>query len=504
VTAVYRSSSIRFMRSVFRLILLGLIAVPAWAHVGSPDVYFDGYAGPYHFLVTVQPPHVVPGVAEVQVRSLTPGISEVRMVPMRIVGPGADLAPVPDVAQRSSADPEFFTGHLWIMLRGSWKVRIQVAGAQGDAEMSVPVPAVAENALPMQQALGGILLALGAFLSVGLVTIVAVASRDGKLAAHQMPASIDRRKSLVATMVTAVIVAALVFFGNGWWASVARRNAVTVYKLPHLEAALQPGGQLFLHLQNPNSKNWSEAVRLDDLIPDHGHIMHLFLVRQPGMDEFLHLHPEQKRPGEFVVDLPTLPAGRYQIFSDIVHHTGFPETQIGEVDLPDISGKPLQGDDSQTKVQPIPSNELTSSSVSSDVFMLPDGYRMIWDRDQRPLKSGQMIWLRFRVENSQGQPATDLEPYMGMAAHAAIVRSDNSVFVHLHPAGSVSMAAVALASGRTDAMPGMKMTPMASPIHSSEITFPYGFPKPGSYRIFVQFKRAGRIDTGVFDADVAQ
>jgi len=34
------------------------------------------------------------------------------------------------------------------------------------------------------------------------------------------------------------------------------------------------------------------------------------------------------------------------------------------------------------------------------------------------------------------------------------------------------------------------------------ISFPYGFPEPGDYRIFVQVKRAGRIDTGSFDARV--
>jgi hypothetical protein len=35
-----------------------------------------------------------------------------------------------------------------------------------------------------------------------------------------------------------------------------------------------------------------------------------------------------------------------------------------------------------------------------------------------------------------------------------------------------------------------------------EVRFPYGFPQPGNYRIFVQIKRAGRIETGVFDAHV--
>jgi len=478
-----------------------LLALPACAHVGSPDVYFDGNAGPYHLLVTVQPPRVIPGIAEVQIRSLSSDVGEVKIVPMRIVGPGADLAPVPDIAQRSTADPQFFTGHLWIMLRGSWKVRIQVVGAEGNAELSVPVPAVAEAALPMHRALGGLLLLLGAFLSVGLVTIVAVAAREGKLALHDKPMPTDRRKSLIATVVAGAVVTALLYFGNGWWGSVARRNATTVYKLPTLEASLQPGGQLSLHLQNPNSKNWYEAVKLDDLIPDHGHLMHLFLVRAPDMDEFLHLHPEQKSTGVFVANLPSLPAGKYRIFADIVHRTGFPETQVGEIALPGVSGNPLAGDDSQATLP------VQAPNALSNISALPDDYRMIWEKDSGPLKAGQLQWLRFRVEATNGRPAADLEPYMGMASHAAIIRSDGSVFVHLHPAGSVSMAAVALAAGESPAaMPGMPMTTSSSSTThtaASEVAFPYGFPKPGDYRMFVQVKRGGHVDTGVFDVKVS-
>jgi hypothetical protein len=45
-------------------------------------------------------------------------------------------------------------------------------------------------------------------------------------------------------------------------------------------------------------------------------------------------------------------------------------------------------------------------------------------------------------------------------------------------------------------MPTQKISP--------EVSFPYGFPKAGEYRMFVQIKRAGRIETGVFDALVTQ
>jgi hypothetical protein len=34
------------------------------------------------------------------------------------------------------------------------------------------------------------------------------------------------------------------------------------------------------------------------------------------------------------------------------------------------------------------------------------------------------------------------------------------------------------------------------------VAFPYGFPKPGHYHVFVQVKRAGVVQTGVFPVEV--
>jgi hypothetical protein len=128
---------------------------------------------------------------------------------------------------------------------------------------------------------------------------------------------------------------------------------------------------------------------------------------------------------------------------------------------------------------------------------------MIWDRAAAPLHSRQPYLFQFRIEDAQGKPAPDMELYMGMPGHAAFVRTDLSVFAHVHPSGSVPMAALALTQPgnphAAHAMAGAGALPGALP---AAVSFPYGFPKPGAYRIFVQVKRGGQIETGIFDAKV--
>lgn len=494
----------------FFLFLVALTALtgPAAAHIGSPDIYLDGNAGPYRLFVTIRPPIVIPGVAELEVRSASSGVTEIRAVPLPMTGPGARFAPVPDRLAASVQDPRLFTGSLWMMAPGSWQVRLSVGGLQGAGSLSIPVPAAALTTKRMQARLGAILSVLGLFLVGGVVAIAGASVRESRLDPGLTPIAERVRAGRVAMTVAFVIVVVALWFGNRWWNSQANSYSQQVYKPLKMTASLSRTGLLTLALHDPG---WLDkpgryslfARSVDDLIPDHGHLMHLYLIREPGLDRIYHLHPELEVPGTFRLQLPSMEAGGYNLYADVVHANGFPETMVSKLRLGSgVIGRPLAGDDAAGS-----STSWNESDLQRREFALPDGYHLIWlPVEGARLPAKQPVLFRFRLAKPNGAPPQDMALYMGMLGHAAFVKTDGSVFAHIHPSGSVSMAALMLAQGQQSpnqrgAIPHSAEMQMDMPIHiPNEVSFPYGFPSPGRYRIFVQMKHGKTIETGTFDA----
>jgi len=167
---------------------------------------------------------------------------------------------------------------------------------------------------------------------------------------------------------------------------------------------------------------------------------------------------------------------------------------------------------------------------------LADGSSATWQHTANTSFEANKIYpLTFAIKDPSGQPAK-LQPYMGMMGHAVILKYDGSVYVHLHPVGTYSMASQQIiqsrinGNGKVPLLPNPKlfidsidqligsiramseddrnaylttgMKGMAMPAMDGMVTFPYAFPSPGNYRIWIQMKREGKILNSAFDAVV--
>ncbi|QNI31857.1 hypothetical protein H7849_22950 [Alloacidobacterium dinghuense] len=487
----------------FVCFLLLLSALPASAHVGSPDVYAEGDAGPYKLFVVIRPPLVIPGVAEIEVRSSTPGVDNITITPMLLTGDASRHPPVPDNMTKPSNDAQFFTGHLWIMATGSWQVRFVATGSKGEGVISIPVPATAIGTRKMQSGMGFMLAVLGVILLLGMVGIIGAAARDAQIPPGKTAPPANRRRAFVAMTVAFVILVVGVILGNKWWNAEATDYSSYIYKPLQMNATVQPGNILDLKMVDPG---WLRARKLDDFVLDHNHIMHLYAIRWPAMDVVFHLHPDQVGSGDFHLTLPEMPAGTYRLYADVVHANGFPETLVTTITLPFTHGRELIGDDAEGTAPVVTSTGRGTQTNTSD--KLPDGYTMVWKRPAT-LTAKAPEDFTFTLLDANGQPAKDMGLYMGMVGHAAFVKTDGTVFAHIHPSGTVAMAALMMAQAQNGTsgnsmndMPGMGMSGNASQPVPSTVSFPYGFPTPGNYRIFVQMKHANTVETGTFDAEV--
>jgi hypothetical protein len=491
--------------SVRRWLLPLALFLGLTAHVGSPNVVFDGDAGPYAVRVVVRPPMVVPGRAEVivQVAGSDSARVTVRPVFWRV---GAAGSPTGDDAPRVAGTENVYTGQIWLMSRGSYSVYVTVAGGRGSGTAIVPVTSFATGRLTLPAGLSTILIVLGGLLFVGLITIVRAATGEAQLEPGQTMTDAMRRRVRIATLIATPVLGLLVFGGARWWGAVDGDYERTMYRPPAADATVEradSGAVLDLRIRDTASFKTIFAP----VIPDHGKMMHLIVVSKDGHRVFGHFHPRQVDSLHFRGALGGIPSGDYAVFGDVVLANGLSQTVTTGLHWPDdrSGAAPADADDATWRED--------SSGVGGvgRAVALGDGLSLAWTGDEAPLAANEPADLRFEVRDASGRVAT-LAPYLGMAGHAVVLKSDDSVFVHLHPMGTVSTSAqqTFLARDRGDTTSSGDVLlngadAMAMPMSlDGRLDFPYEFPKAGRYRVWVQVRAraGGRVLTGAFDLDV--
>jgi hypothetical protein len=188
-----------------------------------------------------------------------------------------------------------------------------------------------------------------------------------------------------------------------------------------------------------------EIVR--DFDVEHEKRMHLILARR-DLTGFLHLHPKQTVDGGWSTRVRLDEAGSYRVFADFSYE-GKAYTLASDLRV-----------DGSADLRPLPAPEATAVSDG--------GYDV--ELDAGAARPGEEADLRFSITRD-GVPV-ETEPYLGAGGHLVALREGDLAFLHVHPA-------------------------------DDSARFAATFPTEGRYRLFLQFKHEGRVQTVAFTQEVS-
>jgi hypothetical protein len=188
-----------------------------------------------------------------------------------------------------------------------------------------------------------------------------------------------------------------------------------------------------------------------DYAVEHEKRLHLIAVRR-DFTGFQHLHPHLGSGGHWAARVNLTP-GDWRLFADFRAVDGPPLTLGADLAVP--------GD-----YQPVPSGGTARVATV-------DGYTVVLDGH---LTAGTDTRLTARV-TKDGEPVTDLQPYLGAYGHLVALRKGDLAYLHVHPDGH---------PGDGTTRPG------------PDVVFYAGVPSEGTYQLYLDFRHRGVVRTAAF------
>ncbi|MFP5364157.1 MAG: hypothetical protein ACLGI5_15670 [Thermoleophilia bacterium] len=199
----------------------------------------------------------------------------------------------------------------------------------------------------------------------------------------------------------------------------------------------------------------SSGDTVRDFDVEHTERMHVIVVRR-DLTGFMHLHPRQDADGAWSLALKLDAAGSYRLFADFSHED---ERTTLAADLR-VDG----------------TADLRPLAAPAPAAISDGGYDVRLDAGR--LEPGEEADLRFTV--SKDGRVVSTEPYLGAGGHLVALREGDLAFLHVHPTDGDHAAQAADGVG-----------------------FAATFPTQGRYRLFLQFKHEGRVQTAAFTQEVS-
>jgi hypothetical protein len=215
-------------------------------------------------------------------------------------------------------------------------------------------------------------------------------------------------------------------------------------------ARLNPGKPVQLAFEVLNPKT---AQRVTDFEIVHDKLFHMFIVSQ-DLEFFVHDHPVRGEDSVFRYTTVLPKSGMYRVLSDFYPKGGVPQLVAKTLIVP---GGPITAG---AQLKPDLSPKKTENMVVSLATDPP-----------QPI-AGLKTLLFFHLN-----PADGLEQYLSAWGHMLAASQDLIDLIHTHPF---------LANG------------------GPQVQFNLIFPRPGVYRIWVQFQRKGVVNTARFDVPVTE
>lgn len=203
----------------------------------------------------------------------------------------------------------------------------------------------------------------------------------------------------------------------------------------------------------------------------HDRLFHLFIVSR-DMTVFNHEHPVFEKDGSFTIEHTLPKPGHYVLFSDFMPVGGGPQLIPTPVITAGFDGDIL--------------SELPNLVPDVSLIKIANGVKVDMRIEPSRMVAGEEIDIPIRfTDEATDQPVTNLQRYLGAFGHAMMLSEDMMEHVHAHP---------------EEMLEGTTITEGGGP----DLVFHGLFPKPGHYRIWLQFLRNDRLSTVPFTVRVSR